>query len=192
MRLHKRRPAKVTSLQPVRRKTTLKLTNCHTSNEGSSTEVSGVLYWWMGCFLPPRAFFFIEIELPHKPLDISGERMLFVSALCTFTTSALLLIIIISRNYGRESSSSLPAITRLRLCWCGRADYGTFFCGVFCLLSNVLQVTQGLQTQILSQKLSLRLTSDNSCLKRVWVSVKDFKYFQLRSTFKFRYINNQL
>ena len=44
MRLQKRSLAKAASLQPVRQKSTLKLTDCHTSNAASSKEVSGVLY----------------------------------------------------------------------------------------------------------------------------------------------------
>lgn len=43
MRLHNGRLAKVASLQPVTWRRTLKLTDCHTSNEARSEEVSGVL-----------------------------------------------------------------------------------------------------------------------------------------------------
>lgn len=71
MRLHKRSLAKVTSLQPVRWRRTLKLTDCHTSNEARSKEVSGVLYWWMGRFLPPRGFLKISME-PTQTIACSG------------------------------------------------------------------------------------------------------------------------
>lgn len=80
----------------------------------------------------------------------------------------------------------------LWLCWSGRVYWGNIIPGDFCLLSDLLEVTLGFQTQILPQKLRLRIISKNSCLERVRVSAREFKYSQLRSTFKFCFIKKQL